>query len=145
MITFGKQKKLDMPTSDQIKVQRQQALFSKRLALALEVVGAQLSPTVLQREYNSRSKQPPVTVHAARKWLMGEAIPTQDRVQVLAEWLNVSASWLRFGEEIEDGKNQGLTPQEWRLIYGFRALNAKQRVSLLALTLAIPEGASRGG
>jgi hypothetical protein len=133
-----------MRTSDQNKIQKQQALFSKRLALALDVIGVPLSPTILQREYNSRSNQPPITVHAARKWLMGQAIPTQDRVQILAEWLNVSASWLRFGEEIEDEKIQGLTPQEWRLIHGFRGLNAKQRVSLLALTLAIPKGPSQG-
>lgn len=46
---------------------------------------------------NICADQPPVTTLAARKWLMGEAMPTQDRIQLLAEWLNVSASWLRFG------------------------------------------------
>lgn len=133
-----------MPTSDQNKIQKQQDLFSKRLALALDVKGVPLSPTILQREYNSRSNQPPITVHAARKWLMGQAIPTQDRVQILAEWLNVSASWLRFGEEIEDEKMSDLTPQEWRLVRGFRGLSAKQKVSLLALTLAIPKEPFKG-
>jgi hypothetical protein len=103
-----------------------------------------LSPTILQREYNSRSNQPPITVHAARKWLIGQAIPTQDRVQILAEWLNVSASWLRFGEEIEEEKMSDLTPQEWRLVRGFRGLSAKQKVSLLALTLAIPKEPFKG-
>jgi len=39
-----------------------------------------------------------VTVHAARKWLLGEAIPTQARLQVLANWLGLSAAWLRFGD-----------------------------------------------
>lgn len=29
---------------------------------------------------------------------MGESIPTQARLRSLAEWLGVSAEWLRFGE-----------------------------------------------
>ena len=132
-----------MPHSKLTTVQKQQVLFSKRLIWALEVLGVPNSATIVQREYNSRSNQPPVTTQAARKWLMGEAIPTQDRIQVLAKWLNVSASWLRFGEEIEDEKMSDLTPQEWRLIRGFRRLNSKQRVSVIALTLAIPVGQAR--
>lgn len=40
----------------------------------------------------------PVTPHAVRKWLIGEAIPTQEKILVLAKWLNVSAAWLRFGD-----------------------------------------------
>jgi hypothetical protein len=135
---------MKMAKSAQRQPRKQHALFSKRLAFALEVIGVPLSATALQREYNSRSKQPPITSHAARKWLMGEAIPNQDRIQILAAWLNVSASWLRFGEEIEDEKMSDLTPQEWRLIRGFRCLNSKQRVSILSLTLAIPAGQSRG-
>jgi len=39
----------------------------------------------------------PVTVHAARKWLFGESIPTQDKMRTLADWLGVSANWLRYG------------------------------------------------
>lgn len=71
---------------------------------------------------------------------MGEAIPTQDRIQVLAEWLNVSASWLRFGEEGIDGnkKTKDMTAQEWRLIHGFRLLTDKQRAAVLTMVLAIP-------
>jgi transcriptional regulator with XRE-family HTH domain len=36
-------------------------------------------------------------VHAARKWLVGEAIPTQEKLRALASWLDVPADWLRFG------------------------------------------------
>ena len=39
----------------------------------------------------------PVTVHAARKWLQGESIPTQEKLRALAAWLDVPADWLRFG------------------------------------------------
>ena len=129
-----------MPQLPLTTVQKQQALFSKRLIWALEVLGVRPSPTIVQREYNSRSNQPPVTTHAARKWLMGEAIPTQDRIQVLAEWLNVSASWLRFGEDEIDGKKKtkDMTAQEWRLVQGFRLLTDKQRAAVLTMVLSIP-------
>jgi len=133
-----------MPQSKLTTVQKQQALFSKRLIWALEVLGVRPSPTIVQREYNSRSNQPPVTTHAARKWLMGEAIPTQDRIQVLAEWLNVSASWLRFGEDEIDGnkKTKDMTAQEWRLVQGFRLLTDKQRTAVLTMVLSIPSSRS---
>jgi transcriptional regulator with XRE-family HTH domain len=117
---------------------KQQALFSKRLIWALEVLGITPSPTILQREYNSISNQPAITIHAARKWLMGEAIPTQGRIQILAEWLNVSQSWLRFGEQESENKTTDMTAQEWRLVKGFRRLTEKQRVGVLAMVLAVP-------
>ena len=55
------------------------------------------SPTELAREFNVRSNVRPITVHAARKWLVGEAIPTQDKMRTLATWLQVPIEWLRFG------------------------------------------------
>lgn len=132
-----------MPFSQKKDTQRQQVLFSKRFALALEIAGVRLSPTIVQSEYNKRSGQPPITSHAARKWLTGEAIPTQERIKILADWLNVTASWLRFGEEINNTKTQDLTSQEWQLIHGFRQLDAKQKVSVVSLILTIPRGRIR--
>ena len=38
-------------------------------------------------------------MHAARKWLVGEAIPTQDKMRTLADWLMVPIDWLRFGND----------------------------------------------
>jgi hypothetical protein len=87
--------------------------------------------------------QPPISSHAARKWLIGEAIPTQDRIQVLAVWLNVSPSWLGFGEELGDTKMKDLTEREWRLVRGFRRLIEKQKAGLRALVLAIPSGGAK--
>ena len=129
-----------MPQSQLTSAQRQRALFSKRLIWALEVEGIARSPTILQREYNSLSNQAPITIHAARKWLMGEAIPTQGRIQILAEWLNVSPSWLRFGErQVESTKKmENMTSQEWRLVQGFRQLSEKQRAGVLTMVLSIP-------
>lgn len=73
-------------------------LFQERLAEALEAAGCDSRPTVFAREFNLRADGAAVTVHAARKWLRGESLPTQERLHVLARWLNVSPHWLRFGE-----------------------------------------------
>lgn len=68
---------------------------------------------------------------------MGEAIPTQGRIQILAKWLNVSPSWLRFGEQQSENKTTDMTAQEWRLVKGFRRLTEKQKAGVLAMVLAI--------
>jgi hypothetical protein len=70
------------------------------------------SPTQLSREFNVRFSGRPVTVHAARKWIVGEAIPTQEKLRTLAHWLGVPAEWLRFGgpEPLGGGRIPGSMP-----------------------------------
>lgn len=76
--------------------------FSQRLQLALRNADySPDSPTQLAREFNVRFTGRPVTVHAARKWLVGEAIPTQEKLRILSHWLGVSAEWLRFGSKVQ--------------------------------------------
>ena len=84
----------------------ERADFRERLILALDRASVSASPTVLAREFNVRDDGAAVTVHAARKWLVGEAYPTQARLSVLSKWLAVSAQWLRFGEGAR-GKHAG--------------------------------------
>jgi transcriptional regulator with XRE-family HTH domain len=72
--------------------------FSERLQQSLRNANySPDSPTQLAREFNVRFSGRPITVHAARKWLVGEAIPTQEKLRTLAQWLGVTAEWLRFG------------------------------------------------
>lgn len=40
-----------------------------------------------------------VTRSAARKYIMGEALPSAQRIRDIADWLNVRVQWLRDGEE----------------------------------------------
>lgn len=76
----------------------ERAKFSERLQSSLNRAGlVPDSPTALARFFNSRYEGQPITVHAARKWLVGEAIPTQEKLRVLAHWLDVPVEWLRFG------------------------------------------------
>ncbi len=84
--------------------------FSQRLQQALrDAEYPPDSPTRLAREFNQRFSGHPVTVHAARKWLQGESIPTQDKLRALAGWLEVPADWLRFGS-VEPRKGQASAP-----------------------------------
>ena len=92
--------------------------FSERLQLALRNADySPESPTQLAREFNVRFTGNPVTVHAARKWLVGEAIPTQEKLRALANWLGVPAEWLRFGGEdmslpVRAGETSDANPTE---------------------------------
>lgn len=77
---------------------RERLAFSERLREVLRDADyAHDSPSQLAREFNLHYDGAPVTPHAARKWLAGEAIPTQEKLRALAQWLGVSARWLRFG------------------------------------------------
>lgn len=73
--------------------------FSQRLKEALNRAGESSdSPAALARGFNRRYPGKPVSGYAARKWLLGEAIPSQDKLRVLAQWLGVTNDWLRFGD-----------------------------------------------
>jgi hypothetical protein len=112
----------------------ERAQFSKRVQAALVARGMPASPTELQRAFNARNPKLAVSVHAARKWLMGEAIPTQARLRELAAVLAVSPTWLRFGEdEAAVPKNKPLSAQEHMPIQHFRALPAAQQTHVFAL------------
>jgi transcriptional regulator with XRE-family HTH domain len=71
--------------------------FAARLRQSLENSGVRTSPTVVANEFNLRYWGRSITPHTARNWLLGKAIPTQDKLRVLAEWLQVSPDELRFG------------------------------------------------
>lgn len=130
----------------QAQVERE--LFSARLRHALESAGYNgHSPSKLQREFNARAESP-ITVHAARKWLMGESIPTQERIKVLADWLGVQPSYLRFGGVIEQSRVIDRVPAEnVRLLSDLARLTARDRdtvrklVSVLANTPSMQEAA----
>ena len=107
--------------------------FAQRLRAALVAAGVVVSPTTLQRKFNAVSGDAAVSVHAVRKWIMGESIPTQRRIQVLATWLAVSPNWLRFGERTAKDTIQAPSAAEHVLLRSFRRLGAQERRHILAL------------
>ena len=71
--------------------------FADRLRSALESAGVRASPTLVANAFNLRYHGRSITPHTARNWLLGKVMPTQDKLRVLAEWLQVSPYELRFG------------------------------------------------
>lgn len=77
------------------KLRRQ---FSDRLTKEFTRIGLLVSsPTQIAGEFNKRYPDKKVVQQTVRKWLGGEAIPTQDKLLALADWFKVSPQWLRFG------------------------------------------------
>jgi transcriptional regulator with XRE-family HTH domain len=72
--------------------------FSRRLKEAMRKARVDAGPTRFAREFNLRHHGDPVTSQTARKWLYGGALPTQDKLRTLAQWLDAPLHWLRFGE-----------------------------------------------
>jgi transcriptional regulator with XRE-family HTH domain len=105
--------------------------FSERLKRALQNAEYSAdSPTQLAREFNLRFSGRPVTVHATRKWLQAEAIPTQEKLLALASWLNVPAEWLRFGSGSnmnEDGTAHAPLARDVRILSSLQQLNDHNR------------------
>jgi hypothetical protein len=111
----------------------ERAHFSDRLKGALRAAGLSPSPSKFVVEFNLRADGATVTVHGARKWLVGDAIPTQARIQVMADWLGVSAAWLRFGDA-ENSNVHGvgrlpndLASRELVLLHDMRMLSASNQ------------------
>ena len=78
----------------------EKTLFSERLREALDTLDFPTNkPTWFAREFNSRALNAAISVQTANNWLLGAAIPSQDKLQVISHWLNVTSQWLRFGEE----------------------------------------------
>jgi transcriptional regulator with XRE-family HTH domain len=76
------------------------AQFAQRLREAMTAAGYAPRPAVLEREFNTRYWGKPMTLHGVRRWLLGETLPSQDKLVVLAEWLGVPPQELRFGPEL---------------------------------------------
>jgi transcriptional regulator with XRE-family HTH domain len=74
--------------------------FTERLRTAMTQAGYMVSPSVLEHEFNLRWPGKSISNQAAWGWLNNRSIPTQDKMQVLAEWLKVEPHVLRFGTEV---------------------------------------------
>lgn len=76
--------------------------FSNRLRQAMKDAGYAVSPSVLEQEFNLRWYGRSISNQAAWNWLNNKAVPTQDKIQVLAEWLKIEPEVLRFGEAVRN-------------------------------------------
>lgn len=116
-------------------VEQESESFSLRLKAALRAAQySPDSPTQLARQFNTRYAGHPVSIHAARKWLRGEAIPTQAKMRALATWLGVTPEWLRYDGGGPPDTDQAavraasLTPDDFLLIEEWRHLDTETRL-----------------
>ena len=80
--------------------------FTQRLRAAMTQAGYAISPSVLEHEFNLRWPGKSISNQAAWGWLNNRSIPTQDKIQVLAEWLKVEPEVLRFGSAVRSSVQQ---------------------------------------
>ena len=72
--------------------------FAERLQAAMRAAGLEPRPAVLLNLFNAHYWGRSVTFQAVSRWLRGEAIPGQDKLQELARWLKLEPHQLRFGD-----------------------------------------------
>ncbi len=96
--------------------------------------GYALRPIVLEREFNCSYWGRSATLQAARRWLQGEAIPAQEKLQVLADWLRIEPQILRFGEHVvlsarakQKSREDAVTSPKREVLEAFINLPAPQK------------------
>lgn len=121
--------------------QQGKTAFSQRLKQALKRSKKKIdSPTELTLNFILHPAGDPVTPQAAQKWLSGASMSTDEKLITLAEWLNVSLQWLRYGIA-EDRQATTATrkasqtkaapaapsPEEMKLLMSLRAMPEHRR------------------
>lgn len=139
-------------TTPMSKPLSEKAAFAERLKLALTRSRKKIdTATELALQFNLRHPNDPVTQQAAQKWLSGTACPTADKIETLADWLGVSAHWLRFGSPNDtsrkrnSGKRQiksqpnisTISIDENRLMERFRQLTPHQQILIADLVIQL--------
>ncbi|MDO8252852.1 MAG: transcriptional regulator [Rhodoferax sp.] len=80
--------------------------FAQRLQAAMVAAGLEPRPGVLLNQFNANYWGRSVSFQAVSRWLRGEAIPEQDKLQVLAGILKIEPEVLRFGEAVRQSVQQ---------------------------------------
>ena len=68
--------------------------------------GLEPRPGVLLNQFNANYWGRSVSFQAVSRWLRGEAIPEQDKLQVLAGILKIEPEVLRFGDAVRNSVQQ---------------------------------------
>ena len=126
-----------MTQLQQSKATEEREGFSARLTLALEKANKSTRIVDVWREFNALNAHAPVSHVAARKWVLGKSLPTQEKLRTLADWLGVSVAWLRFGDDAAAEVANSLSAQEQALVTEYRKLAPLEKIHLLQLMRAI--------
>lgn len=123
--------------------------FADRLRRALDSAGIRPSPTLVANEFNLRYWGKSITPHTARNWLLGKSIPMQDKLRVLADWLQVSPDELRYGTpammvKLQDRDNESLAlnMQDREMLKRYLSLPHENRKTVRDVVTALALAAS---
>lgn len=123
--------------------------FADRLRRALDSAGIRPSPTLVANEFNLRYWGKSITPHTARNWLLGKSIPMQDKLRVLADWLQVSPDELRYGTpammvKLQDRDNESffLNMQDREMLKRYLSLPNENRKTVRDVVTALALAAS---
>lgn len=120
-----------------MKILSDKEKFSERLKFALQKAQPTLTKTSdIALRFNLRHPNEPVTQQAVHKWLNGLAIPSQDKIETLSEWLSVKPEWLKYGVSDEEPHYSPLDEMLIELIY---KLSEQQKTALLGFVMAFKE------
>lgn len=136
------------PTMSGNTPEEEKAAFGQRLRQALQAAGHTVSATVVATAFNGLYWGRPISVHAARNWIMGMSIPQQDKLVVLARWLHVDPHELRFGpaQRLQEGTTwDRLNLQERFMVERLLTLKPEQRRAVCEIVegLALLQAAER--
>jgi len=101
-----------------MKNEDEKTLFANRLIKAMQAKGYEAKASVLEREFNLNYSGKPMTLHGVRKWLIGESIPSGDKLLTLAKWLDVPPEELAFEKDIQ--KAIALREARWQQDIGYK-------------------------
>lgn len=109
--------------------------FAERLKQALTRSSKKIdSAAELAIQFNLRNPSEPVSAQAAHKWLTGRTMPTVDKMETLANWLDVPLQWLRYGIPESAAK-----PRKKKAKAGELGTLAADEAELIARLRAMPE------
>lgn len=113
--------------------------------------GYEARPGALEKGFNSHYWGRSVTFQAVSRWLRGEAIPSQEKLQALAEWLNVEPHVLRYGDHVgqrvrakQKRWDEGIGYQEREVFEAFLKLPVAQRKVVREVILAFARAFGKG-
>ena len=107
--------------------------FAVRLKLAIATKGLKHSPTVVATKFNEVFQGRAITIITARNWMLGNAIPTHDKLACLANLLDTSSEELRYGRSCEktfvfDGEDLSAVDQKFLKTYLSLPINQKRLI-----------------
>ncbi|WP_153101564.1 helix-turn-helix domain-containing protein [Paraburkholderia hayleyella] len=84
---------------------QEKSAFAERLKFSMTRAPEKLrGGTDLALHFNLRHRgDHPVSPQTVHKWLSGRTIPTQDKLQTLADWFKVDLHWLHYGPSPSGG------------------------------------------